>query len=80
MPSVIILFQSPSAKIPFLESIGFRFIISFSAGSNPKAIAGNESVTRLTHNNWIANNGDFIPSNNPINIVTISPIFVAIKK
>lgn len=63
----------------FLASLGGLFIISFSGGSNPNAIAGNESVTKFTHNSCIASNGDFTPNNNPTKIVTISPIFVAIK-
>ena len=80
IPSIIILLHSPSEKIPFLLSIGFLFIMSFSSGSSPNAMAGKESVTKFIHNSWIANNGDFIPNTNPINIVTISPIFVAIRK
>ena len=54
--------------------------MSFSGGSNPRAIAGSESVTKLTHKSCTASKGDSIPNNSPINIVTISPIFVAIKK
>ena len=54
--------------------------MSLSGGSSPNAIAGNESVTKLIHNSCIAKSGDFIPNNSPTNIVTISPIFVAIKK
>ena len=80
IPSTIILFHNPSAKSPFLLSTGFRFIISFSGGSKPIAIAGSESVTKFTHNNCIANKGDLNPNTNPINMVTISPMFVAIKK
>lgn len=53
--------------------------MSFSGGSNPRAIAGSESVTKLTHKSCTASKGDSIPNNSPINIVTISPIFVAIK-
>ena len=51
VPSAKILLHKPSAKIPFLLSRGFLFIISLSGTSNPNAIAGNESVTRFTHNN-----------------------------
>ena len=80
IPSRIILFHNPSAKIPFLLFIGFLFIIFFSGLPKPNAIAGKESVTKLIHNNCIASNGDFTPNISPINIVTISPIFVAIKK
>ena len=58
----------------------FLFIISFSAGSIPSAIAGNESLTRLIHNSCIANNGVSSHNKSPKNIATISPMFVAIKK
>ena len=54
--------------------------MSFSSGSNPSAIAGNESVTRFIHNSCIASKGDFNPNTNPMKMVTISPIFVAIRK
>ena len=80
VPSVIILCHSPSAKIPFLLSLGFLSIISASGFSSPNAIAGSESVTRFIHKSWMAKSGDFKPSIKPKNIVTISPIFVAIKK
>ena len=80
VPSTNIFPHSPSENSPFFESLGFLFIMFLSGGSSPKAIAGLESVTRFIHNSWIANNGDFNPNNSPINIVTISPIFVAIKK
>ena len=43
-------------KFPLL-SVGFLSITLSSTGSTPKARAGNESVTRFTHNNWIASNG-----------------------
>ena len=79
-PSAIIFPNSPSAKMLFLASLGGLSIISFSGGSSPNAIAGNESVTKLTHKSCTAKSGDFMPNNNPINIVTISPMFVAIKK
>ena len=79
-PSTTIFPINPSANILFLESLGGLFIIFFSGGSNPNAMAGKESVTKFTHNNCIASNGDFTPSNSPTNIVTISPILVAIRK
>ena len=58
IPSNMILLHNPSANMPFFEFTGFLSMISFSGGSNPMAIAGKESVTKLIHNNWIANNGD----------------------
>ena len=79
-PSENISPHNPSENSPFFASFGNLFIISFSGFSSPKAIAGSESVTKLIHNNCIASNGDFIPRINPTNIVTISPMFVAIKK
>ena len=77
---MIILCHKPSAKIPFLLSFGFLSIISSSGFSRPNAIAGSESVIKFIHKSWIARSGDFKPNSNPKNIVTISPIFVAIKK
>jgi len=35
--------------IASFESLGFLFIIPFYPGLNPNAVAGNPSVTRLTH-------------------------------
>ena len=80
IPSTNIFPHNPSANIPFFASRGFLFIISLSDFSKPKAIAGIESVTKFIHNKCIASNGDFNPSISPKNIVTISPMFVAIKK
>ena len=80
IPSDIIFPHKPSANMLFFGFLGGLDIIFFSGFSKPKAIAGRESVTKFTHNNCIASKGDFIPNNNPTNIVTISPILVAIKK
>ena len=80
IPSNIILLHNPSANILFLLFLGFLFIMFLSGASKPIAIAGSESVIRLIHKSCIASNGDFNPKTNPIKIVTISPILVAIKK
>ncbi len=50
MPSSAICTPSPSEKKPFFEFIGFLSITSVSIFSTPRASAGNESVTRFTHN------------------------------
>ena len=79
-PSIIIFHHKPSENRLFLGLLGSLFIMFSSSFSSPNAIAGRESVTKLIHSNCIASNGDFIPNISPTNIVTISPIFVAIKK
>jgi len=48
--------------------------MSGSAGLNDKAVAGNPSVTRFTHNNYTELNPSGIPRIELKNILTTSPI------
>ena len=72
--------DSDSENMLFLLFSGFLSIISFSLGSNPKAIAGRESVTKLTHNNCMGNRGVAQPKHIATNIVIISPILLDKRK
>ncbi len=80
IPSIIIFIANPSANIPFLGEMGFRCIISSSAASTPKEIAGRESVTRLTQSNCTATNGVGNPKSMAENMVSISPTLLESRK
>ncbi len=53
---------------------GGSSITSRDIGSTPRASAGKESVTRLTHNSWIARSGAGARSRNAAKTTSISPI------
>lgn len=55
--------------------LGGFYITSGSGGLKDKAVAGNPSVTKLTHNNYIELNPSGIPNNDDVKIETTSPIF-----
>src|SRR5699024_3007270 len=57
-PRLTILKPNPRANIPSLGSLGLCCITSFSGLSSPSAIAGNPSVTRLTHRIWTGTSGN----------------------
>ena len=61
------------AKIVSFGDLGFLFIIPFSAGSIPKAKAGNPSVTKLIHKICKGNKGRGNENNKEKNITEISP-------
>ena len=56
-PLTTIFDHNPLAKIPSLFSLGCCIIISLSAGSTPRAIAGKPSVAKLTNNICIGVSG-----------------------
>ena len=68
----------PESIVSFDER-GFRFIISFSAGSLPKANAGSPSVTRLTHNICNGSSGSGNEKSSEKKITDISPRFAESK-
>ena len=55
--------------------LGLFDITLGSAGLKDKAVAGNPSVTKLTHNNYIELKPSGIPKTELKNILTTSPIF-----
>ena len=59
--------------------LGFLCIISFVAGSEPRASAGNPSVTRLTHSICNGSNGKGNENKSEKKIIAISPKFAESK-
>lgn len=49
-------------------------MIEWSGGLNPRAVAGSESVTRLTHRSWTGIKASGIPNKTVKNILTTSPM------
>ncbi|MNN90133.1 hypothetical protein D3C81_2080350 [compost metagenome] len=73
IPRLIIFQPNRREKMLSLAALGLCCIKSFSAWSTPRAMAGNPSVTRLTHRIWIGTSGSGIPNIMARNMVRISP-------